>query len=481
MSADLSVDRVGATHTGAHVTHIVKGRVVEGADVAFGSGPGAFVTPKLDVDSLVWQRREPGPAFETATADILDLIVATGERIRRDSDGFIAEALENMARTCTLERRIVENCYQDIVQIFTDRSTLKFMLSQELGGEDVLDGWRDVIRPDGRKLRIRAYPPRLLHVLAGNVPSVAAGTIVQAALTKGVHLLKLPSNDLYTAPAILRTMEAVAPGHPVVRSFSAVYWRGGDASVESQICRPQYFDKIVAWGGEKAIRGIKTYTGPGLELVSFDPKSSISLIGREAFASPATLAEAAELAAIDASHFNQEGCICSRFQFVEGGTEEIDRFCELLQRNLTRERRTTSAFCGSIGGEMRDEIAALREMGPDYRVWGSNDGAGLVIRSDEPVEFHPEGKVVNVVPVGALHEAARFATVATATVGVYPPSRKAALRDGLACAGVQRVVDLGQAMAGGFGTPHDGFWALNRCMRWVTDEDAADVGTHAFR
>ncbi|MEV2214202.1 hypothetical protein AB0H86_22610 [Streptomyces sp. NPDC050997] len=39
----------------------------------------------------------------------------------------------------------------------------------------------------------------------------------------------------------------------------------------------------------------------------------------------------------------------------------------------------------------------------------------------------------------------RYAGVATQTVGVYPDSRKAELRDALACAGVQRVVSLGGA------------------------------------
>ncbi|MBV1688906.1 long-chain-fatty-acyl-CoA reductase [Novosphingobium sp. G106] len=473
MNADVAIGPRGAVET-ARVIHVVKGRVVDGAETAFGSGAAAFTAPRLDIDELVWSRREPGPAFDIPTTEILDLLVATGEEMRRDTRGFMAEALDNMARTCSLERRIVENCYQDIIPVFTDRAALQFMIDQEVGGTDVLDGWRQVERPNGQRLRLRAYPPRLMHVLAGNVPSVAAGTIAQMALTKGVHLLKMPSNDLYTAPAILRTMDTVAPGHPVVRSFSAVYWRGGDATVEGAICRPQFFDKVVAWGGEAAIRGIKTYTGPGLELVSFDPKTSISLIGRDAFSSPATLAEAAELAAIDATHYNQEGCICSRFQFVEGTLDEVDRFCSVLQQNLMRERRTTSALCSKLGGDIREEIAVLREMEPDYRVWGTNDGAGLVIRSQEPVEFHPEGKIVNVVPVATLDEAARFATVATATVGVHPFSRKSALRDGLASAGVQRIVDLGQAMAAGFGTPHDGFWAFNRCMRWITEEDAPE-------
>ena len=36
------------------------------------------------------------------------------------------------------------------------------------------------------------------------------------------------------------------------KSMSAVYWRGGDDMIERTLYRPQYFDKIVAWGGGDA-------------------------------------------------------------------------------------------------------------------------------------------------------------------------------------------------------------------------------------
>ncbi len=112
----------------------------------------------------------------------------------------------------------------------------------------------------------------------------------------------------------------------------------------------------------------------------------------------------------------------------------------------------------------------LRGMEPFYRVWGKADGRGIVIRSDERVDFHPEGKIVNVVPVSSLSDAIRFANVATQTVGIYPPERKAELRDELASAGVQRVVSLGSALGPAPGLPHDGFYPLQRFVRWVTDE-----------
>src|SRR5207247_10781373 len=103
--------------------------------------------------------------------------------------------------------------------------------------------------------------------------------------------------------------------------------------------RPQFFDKLVAWGGESALRSAKKYIGPGFELVAFDPKTSISLIGHEAFASEATLAEVARLAGDDAAPYNQGACVSSRLQFVEGSTAAADRCCALLQAPLGLERR----------------------------------------------------------------------------------------------------------------------------------------------
>jgi Acyl-CoA reductase (LuxC) len=82
-----------------------------------------------------------------------------------------------------------------------------------------------------------------------------------------------------------------------------------------------------------------------------------------------------------------------------------------------------------------------------------------------------ENKVVNAVPVSSLREALRYANVSSQTVGGYPPSRKAEARDALAAAGTRRVVRLGRAGAAVRGLPHDGFYPLNRFVRWVDDED----------
>lgn len=468
----MSIDTIERTATEAiPVVHVIKGHVQREVEVEFKQGSGLrFATPPIDIDSLIWPRRGLLPASEMPIDEIMDFLEKVGLAIKADTFGHMSEALDKMAMTCTLEKRIIANSFGDLPTLFT-RKVMEFLINQELGGKDVLDGWREVMRPSGRAARTRAFPPRLIHILPGNTPMAAGQAIMTGSLTKGVHLLKMPSNDLFSASAILQTMAALDPEHPLVQSFSAVYWRGGDASIESQICRPQYFDKLIAWGGEDAIRGAKKYAGPGFDLITFDPKTSISLIGRETFENDRTIAEAAELGAIDATPFNQGACTSSRFQFIEGDIADIDRYCEALQANMGKDRHLASAVAWRVPVDLREEIDGLRGLGGEYRVWGGYEGKGIVVRSPEPVDFHPDGKIVNVVPVASLEEAVPFATVATSTVGVYPFARKREVRNLLAAQGVQRVINLGQAMGKGVGIPHDGFWPLNRYMRWVNDED----------
>lgn len=453
--------------TSAAVPHVVKGDVVEGAADHHDAGGMSFHTPRLDLDRLVWSRAEPLPLADTSVDEIIQVLAAAGEHVRDDADGLLGAALDLLCRTSPYERRILENSYAELWRVF-DADRMRAMVAGELGSTAALDGW--VRHSDGGS--VRAYPSRIIHVLAGNAPSVAALSVVRGALSKGVHLLKLPSNDLLTATTIVRAVSAVAPGHPVARSFSAVYWRGGDDAVEGALCRPQYFDKLIAWGGERAIASAAKYVGPGFELISFDPKNSISMIGEEVFESDASLRSAAAAAALDATPYNQEACIASRFQFVEGTVEQVDRFCAQLSLELAAERPLTSAVVDPPPRDVRDEIDALAGLEPMYRVFGQFDGRGLVIRSDEPVGFSPSGKVVNVVRVSSLSAALAHVNVSTQTVGVFPAARKAALRDALAAAGAQRLVPLGMAAGGGpAGLPHDGFYPLHRMVRWISDQD----------
>ncbi|HXN59042.1 MAG TPA: acyl-CoA reductase [Acidimicrobiales bacterium] len=452
------------------VGHVLKGQYVPGGEIEHCSSVGPFLTPALNVDELIWLRTERGPAFDVPMAEILDFLQETGKRLTLKTNGPLRESLRGATAFSPLSARVLENTYRALPSFF-ERSAMELQVESQVG-IDAIDGWRTVSDWNGEpRGHVRAFPPRLVHMLAGNAVGVTAVSIVRSALTKGVHLLKLPSNDLFTATAILRTMADVDPTHPVVRSFSAVYWQGGDVSIESAIYRPQYFDKIVAWGGEAAVRHVQKYVGPGLELVAFDPKVSISIIGHEAFETEEVLREVASAAATDVAVLNQDACVSSRHQFVEASIEDTDRYCSLLADELAVDRETSDSIAQPPPAELREELSILQFLEPEYKVFGKDDGSGIVVRSLEPVEFALTSKTVNVIPVKNVGDAVPYANVATQTVGVFPSERKAELRDGLAGAGVQRLVQLGHASREVPAMPHDGMYPLQRLVRWIADED----------
>ena len=113
----------------------------------------------------------------------------------------------------------------------------------------------------------------------------------------------------------------------------------------------------------------------------------------------------------------------------------------------------------------------------EFRVWGKTDGKGLVIRSDEPVDFHPINKTANVVRVDSLDDAIRYVNVATQTVGFYPFDRMRDYRDRLASCGAQRIVRLGEAGPSTIGNPHDAMYPLHRFVHWMAHEDGVVPGS----
>lgn len=458
----------------------VRGRLVEGSAVTHRSRDLGvnFTTPAVDLDDLVASRSSLPPLLEVPVAEIIDFLVETGERLTLDKNARMQRCLDLVAETNPLPRHVVENLYHAAPQLLT-RDGLWAQVESNFAQPAVLDGWVSHKDAAGNSGAIRAFPPRMVHMLAGNAPAGCIASIAQGALVKAINLFKMPSSDPFTTVAVLATMAEIDAAHPVVQSMSAIYWEGGDESIERTLYRPQFFDKIVAWGGGPAIENVIRYLGPGIGLVSFDPKSSISMIGREAFATDEILADVVERVAADTTVFNQEACLASRFVFLEGERAQAERFCAALAGRLAVDRQFSSAVAPLPPADVRDEIEVLAAMDDEVAVFGKLDGRGLVLLSDYPVDFHPTNKISNVVAVATLDDAVRFVNVATQTIGVYPDDRKTALRDRLASAGGQRVCRVGTANGHVAGSPHDAMFPLQRFVHWMGDDDIDSTACNA--
>lgn len=454
------------------VDFFIRGRVVTGEAVKHRSRDLGvdFVTPDIDLNALVTPRSQMPPLLEVPLKDIIDFLVECGRHMDFETNPYLRQALEHTCKVNPLPRRVIENLFRGASQFLT-HDGLWSTVAANFASPEALDKWVERTDKQGNRGALRAFPPRMVHMLAGNSPTGCVSSIAQGALVKAVNVFKMPSSDPFTCVAMLRTMADVDADHPVVKSMSAVYWRGGDERIERTLYRPQYFDRIVAWGGGDAINNVIKYLGPGIQMISFDPKTSISMIGPEGFRSESVIDEIAEAAATDVTVFNQEACLASRFIFVEGERAGVEKFCEKLQERLAVDRFSASADAPPPPSNVKDEVEMLTLM-EDARLWGKCDGRGMVVLTEEPVGFHPSNKTANVVHLASLDEAVKYVNVATQTVGVFPPERKAILRDRLASAGAQRVVRLGGAAKHVMGSPHDAMYPLQRFVHWMSDEDA---------
>lgn len=448
-----------------------RGVLIEGQDAKHRSRDLGvdFLTPRIDLDRLIHPRTETPPLLNVKLSEIIDFLVETGQRLIDPNNLYIQTCIEHMSATHVLPRSVLDGQIR-AAAAYLNKSLLTEVVEQNFPNPKALDEWIPRQDHTGRRSFIRAFAPRLIHVLPGNSPGVAIKSIAQAAMVKAINLFKMSSSDPFTTVAILRTMADIDADHPIVQSMSAIYWRGGDDAIERVLYRPQYFDKIVAWGGGDAINNVVKYLGPGFQLISFDPKTSISMVGKQAFASDLTIDEAADLASADVMVLNQEACVASRFIFIEGEHQDADRFCERLHRRIA-QRAAASGDCRALDMELREQIETLMMMDDEYRVWGRPDGRGVVIRSDQPVDFHPIGKTSNVVCVKSLDDAVKYVNVATQTIGFSPFDRMADYRDRLASAGAQRIVRLGEAGPSTIGNPHDAMYPLHRFVHWMAHED----------
>lgn len=427
--------------------------------------------------------------METPTSQIIEFLVEVGKRLRLDDNSFFQESFELGLLAGGLSEPILRSVYERLPAMF-DGAVLRDRVEHTIGSA-FLDGWVPRESCDGRH-RIRAVGTRQLHITAGNVPVVAATTIIGGALTKSDILIKSPSNDPLTANAIARTMIDLDASHPVTKHVAVAYWKGGDEEIERQIVRTTRIDKITAWGGMSSVRHIQKFLQPGLDLIALNPKFSISLIGAEALESEAAMDEAATGIAVMSGLMNQTACVNTRVVYVEcGDDDESLGKLESLGRRIAAAFKTLPSFFSTPAEAPNPELEAELEtaaMEEDfYTVIGNTvDGGVIVSRFPDRVDFYEQlnNRVVNLVPVADLLDAVKWCDDTTQNVGIYPESLRERVVGPFALAGVQQFVPLSggdpaavymEFNTNPAGLPHDGIEPMRRSVRWVIDHRPADA------
>jgi len=459
---------------------IIRGEIIEDDLIGFSARHGqlSFQTPDLrkHVSRLIL--RDPNDLadlYRLSLDDIIDYLIELGPRLDVNRNPHVEQAYQMVIQSSHQTPEMTRVMFEIFPRLLT-REHIEEYIDRNIG-RAYLEGWVDETYSD-RQVAVRAFGARTVHVIPGNTSLVAITTVIANAVTRGDAIIKIPSNDPFFATAMVRTMIEMAPDHPLTRHVSVGYWKGGDAEVERVLYDAKNIEKIVAWGGFDSMRSIRQYLAPGIDLVALDPKISGSIVGAEAFASEANLRDAAAKAAFDIGHHNQGGCASCRTIYLVSGTDEdgierANRFGELVFEALQNLPPHLSSAHPAFDPVLRGEINGIR-YSDAYRVYGgkASEGAIIVSQEDEEVDFAErlDCRVANVVPVDSLDDAVRHVTVHMQTIGVYPDSLKAEIRDACALRGSQRIVPLGCATAGNQIGPWDAMEPMRRMVRWLRDD-----------
>ncbi|TKJ43712.1 acyl-CoA reductase [candidate division TA06 bacterium B3_TA06] len=355
---------------------------------------------------------------------------------------------------------------------------LKLLLEEELGDPLFLDQFRP--RPKSTGM-CKVYGPRLTTaVFAGNVPGLPVANIVYALLMKSAILGKSSSEEPLFGVLFAQTLAEIDP--ELARSVAMVCWKGGDVEIEHLAFGSS--DAVVVYGGEHSVNEVRKRVPFRTRFIAYGHKLSFGVIGREHLAAD-RVRQTAAWAAVDASVFDQQGCLSPHVFYVEeGGQTTPKEFARLLasemeafNQKIPRGRISPdeSAHINQLRGsyefrEFEDQGVALHasSRGTDWTVIYERDPAFVPSCLNRTIRIKPVKDVSEV--VGLIEPIKGYLQ----TVGAaLPQERFLSLANKMGQLGADRICPLGKMTAPSLTWHHDGRFNILDLLRWTDIEQGS--------
>ncbi|WP_018970606.1 acyl-CoA reductase [Rubritalea marina] len=327
-------------------------------------------------------------------------------------------------------------------------------LQHELGDWRALDDFQQV-----GNILTKAKALKLLHVVSGNTPHAGLQSMLRGLLIGAENCIKVPSSlslklgtdAQHTIPA-LGTFFAALPTELQARCHFTTEL--DDHTLSSADC-------VIAIGSDEAIAAVHARLTPQQRFIPHGHKLSIGLIDKPN-------SKHAQLAARDASIFNQNGCLSPHAIYVQ---QDAAAFAPMLAEAM--ERYAESDPRGEIGLSESGAIRNLREttryraaQSPEKIQLYESDGdtRWTVIYDESPrLELCPGNRCIYVRPwpedLSTLGSEVEYLS----TIALAPLPK---LLDTVAPLEAPRICQLGQAQFPDLFWHHDGFAPLASLVTW---------------
>jgi Acyl-CoA reductase (LuxC) len=343
---------------------------------------------------------------------------------------------------------------------------VRALLDEELGNHSVLDApWH------GRRA---SGLPLITHVLSGNIPGLAATSMVLSLAVKSAALVKSATDDQVFPMLFADSMRAV--DDELAECLVVTHWRGGDAAMEEVAFGTA--DLVVASGSDATIAAIARRAGS--RFIGHGHKVSFAAIGRECLSTEESAHALARRLAYDVSVWDQHGCLSPQLCYLEAdGAVSPEQFARLLADALQHFARELPPHALSL-----DEKAAVlqfrqaTEWNAAYELLAS-PGTDWTISIESDADFLPSclNRCVRLKVVSSLTDLAqtlapqrrRLEAVGLAVGG----ERIATITALLAANGVHRICPLGTMQSPTLRWRQSGRPRVAEWMEWTEVEEGA--------
>jgi hypothetical protein len=325
----------------------------------------------------------------------------------------------------------------------------------ELGHEAVLDGFQ----PAGGQMLHAVAPGVILHIVSGNTPHAALQSLVRGLLLGSHNLCKLPGAGL-----------------PEVEAFVDALPEALRSRVELSTSVPETAlasaDAIIVFGSDETVARFRGLALPRQTFLGYGHRVSLGMVFEDA------AFESARAAALDASLFDQQGCLSPHCIYVADRPEEYAaRLAVEMERvQAASPRSKLSVSDAAAISEIREMTRFRKGIGDALQLWESAGSDAWTVIYDAEPRFSASvlNRVIFVRPLpedaaAALAPAWRFLS----TIAIWPNRREFAER--AAALGASRVCALGRMQEPPWTWRQDGRQTLAPLVSWRGWEgDSAD-------
>jgi hypothetical protein len=321
-------------------------------------------------------------------------------------------------------------------------------LRTELGHESALDGFQSL--RTGQSLR--AIPPAIiLHIVSGNTPHAALQSLVRGLLLGSHNLCKLPAAGLPEAGAFAAALPAALRARVEFSTHLPDAWLASASAV-------------IVFGSDETIAHFRALISPRQTFLAYGHRVSLGIVFEDAgFNSVAP-------AALDASLFDQQGCLSPHCIYVAHRPEDyaarLAVEMERIQASNPRSPLTLSEAAAI--SEIREITRFRAAIGDPVRLWespGSNAWT-VIFDADPTFSLSPLNRVIFIRPLPEEDPAAALASARPflSTIGIWPNTQPYAER--AAALGASRVCALGRMQQPPWTWRQDGRQTLAPLVSW---------------